>query len=101
MQSILLTVLYCASLTWLRVAVHLSDQARTTVQTIIGRLNTLKRKLHAVDADETRLIECCATRIDHLIFFEQSSSPVQLRQLKRQRVHRLIVDYMLRTGLHK
>ncbi|KAJ1753325.1 GID complex subunit containing RING finger motif [Coemansia sp. RSA 1821] len=75
-------------------------EAHNTLDELINRLQTLKRKLEEVRDEESLLIQRSkqrATDLNQLSSFESASQP-EFQRWSRARLDRILVDFMLRNG---
>ncbi|KAJ2845411.1 GID complex subunit containing RING finger motif, partial [Coemansia brasiliensis] len=75
-------------------------EAHSTLDGLIERLQTLKRKLEEVRDEESLLIQRSkqrATDLGQLSSFESASQP-EFQRWSRARLDRILVDFMLRNG---
>ncbi|KAJ2455699.1 GID complex subunit containing RING finger motif [Coemansia sp. RSA 2336] len=75
-------------------------EAHRTLDDLINRLQTLKRKLEEVRDEESLLIQRSkqrATDLSQLSSFESASQP-EFQRWSRARLDRILVDFMLRNG---
>ncbi|KIV91146.1 hypothetical protein PV10_05719 [Exophiala mesophila] len=79
------------------------DQTLASLDAMIQRMQTFKRKLEKLHADEEALHEHSAKRIKHLqdVYDIPSLADVKYENWASTRLNRLIVDYLLRSGHSK
>ncbi|KAJ1797839.1 GID complex subunit containing RING finger motif, partial [Coemansia sp. RSA 2598] len=76
------------------------DELQRTLDTLIGRLQTLKQSLEQIKQEESQLIQRSKLRaadLNKLKDFESTTQP-EFQQWCRQRLDRVLIDYMLRSG---
>lgn len=81
-------------------ASQLQQQALTALDSMLIRLDTLKRKLSVIHDEEQSLHRQSRARIDHLQALHDipSLADVKYDEWAKVRLNRLLVDYMLRCG---
>ncbi|KAG9768961.1 protein FYV10, partial [Aureobasidium melanogenum] len=79
------------------------DQTLASLDAMIQRMQTFKRKLQKLHAEEETLHEHSAKRIRHLqeLYQIPSLADVKYDRWARTRLDRLVVDYLLRSGYSK
>ncbi|KIW47034.1 uncharacterized protein PV06_02646 [Exophiala oligosperma] len=79
------------------------DQTLASLDSMIQRMQNVKRKLEKLHVEEEALHDHSAKRIRHLQDLYQIPSLVDVKyeQWSRTRLDRLMVDYLLRTGYWK
>lgn len=82
---------------------HTPDQTLTSLDNMINRMQSFKRKLQKLQAEEELLHTHTAKRIKHLqdLFEINSLIDVKYDDWSRTRLDRLTVDYLLRSGYSK
>lgn len=80
-----------------------SEQIQTSLDTMIGRMQGLKRKLQQLYEEEDIILGQCHERIQH---FERlhtipSLADVKYDEWARIRLNRLLVDHFLRSGFSR
>lgn len=82
---------------------HTPEQTLASLDSMIARMQTMKRKLDTLQAEEDALHEHTSKRLRHLqdLFEIQSLNDVKYDQWSRTRLDRLTVDYLLRGGYSK
>lgn len=80
--------------------VSTAEAALASIDNMIGKTNTLKRKLSAISASTDGANTSLGARLDHMNQLNQISSlaDVKYDEWSRIRLDRLLVDYLLRTG---
>ena len=91
------------SLTATTKAASKSAAASTTLDSLdsmITRMQTLKRKLQTLHEEETKIHQSAKARLQHLqdLYQVQSLVDVKYDEWSRTRLSRLLVDYLLREG---
>ena len=76
-----------------------SKAACASLDGLLSRLSNLKRKIEDSRSVEERLITRCRARLEHLVSLGQYDKERAL-SWNRHRMHRLVVDYLLRQGYH-
>ena len=79
---------------------HNPDDTLAALDTMISRMQGLKRKMENLQEDERRIQDQSRKRIQHLeeLHSIPSLEDVKYEQWSRTRLDRLLVDYMLRSG---
>ena len=72
------------------------SQAQATINNLIGRLQTLKRKMNENYTEQDYLYESCRKRISHLNSISKSKEDQTCYH--RTRLNRLLIDYLMREG---
>ena len=77
-----------------------AGQTVARLDTMIGRLNALKRKMELMYEEEKKLGQQTRQRIEHLrdLYDIPSLADVKYDEWSRIRLNRLLVDYLLRMG---
>lgn len=77
-----------------------SEVVLKNVDTMIARIQGLKRKLEACADEENKLHQHSLNRIRHLgeLYKMQSLDDVKYENWSRTRLDRLVIDYLLRSG---
>lgn len=72
----------------------------TQLDTMINRMQGLKRKLETLHSEETAIHKATKTRIQHLddLYDIPSLADVKYEEWSKVRLDRLLVDYLLRSG---
>lgn len=72
----------------------------TNIDTMLNRMNGLKRKLEALHSEETTIHKATRARIQHLdnLYAIGSLADVKYEEWSKVRLDRLLVDYLLRSG---
>ncbi|KAK4769285.1 hypothetical protein SAY86_027435 [Trapa natans] len=73
------------------------DEAVNRLQSLVSRLQGLKRKLEEGSRTENLQAQRCRARIDHL----ESADPDNLSEWHSTRLKRILVDYMLRMSYYE
>jgi macrophage erythroblast attacher len=70
------------------------------VESVVGRLQTLKKRLQESQEEESRAIKKCRARIEHLNELMQYKNTDEdgFQRWSQQRLYRLVVDHLLRMG---
>jgi macrophage erythroblast attacher len=73
-----------------------------TLDTCIGRLQQLKRKLVETEQEEVKYVKRLRARIQHLNEFYSISNvdDETFKRWSKTRLDRILVDYLLRSGFH-
>ncbi|KAG9299599.1 hypothetical protein G9A89_020770 [Geosiphon pyriformis] len=76
-------------------------EATEAIESMVGRLQNLKRKLNDMKEEETMYVARSRKRLEHLHELTQisNSNSETYIQWSRVRLDRILVDYMLREGL--
>lgn len=82
---------------------HTPDETLASLDAMIARMQTFKRKLDNLHTEEDALHDHTSKRIRHLqdLFAIPSYGDVKYDQWSRTRLDRLTVDYLLRSGYSK
>lgn len=77
-----------------------SDKTLADLDTMINKMQTLKRKLEGLHEEEMRLNRASKARIQHLqdLYDVESLVDVKYEDWSRTRLSRLLVDHLLRNG---
>ncbi|GAM20646.1 hypothetical protein SAMD00019534_038210, partial [Acytostelium subglobosum LB1] len=77
------------------------DDAKTTIDKLLTRMQTLKRRVEETRDDEDAQIKRFKTRLDHLRGVCNNHSDQYINQeFNVKRVDRILVDYLLREGYY-
>ncbi|EXJ62761.1 hypothetical protein A1O7_03200 [Cladophialophora yegresii CBS 114405] len=82
---------------------HTPDQTLASLDAMIQRMQSFKRKLEKLHTEEEALHDHSAKRIKHLqdLYEIPSLVDVKYEQWSRTRLDRLMIDYLLRSGYSK
>lgn len=77
------------------------DDVINSLDNVILKLTSLKRKADECIDDEKVCVRCLRTRLDHLKSFASGQLSKEATQAwKKKRIDRMIVDHFLRSGLY-
>jgi macrophage erythroblast attacher len=80
------------------------EEAYQTLDKLVTKLQSLKRKLQETNKEEQQLIQRCKTRLEHLDMISDVEMRVTNGETQRRwykiRLDRIMVDYLLREGFY-
>lgn len=79
------------------------EDAMKTLESLVNRLNSLKRKLEEIKEEETKTIQHSKIRLNHLTELTniQNADSDEYYRWSKKRLDRFIIDYMLRNCYSK